>query len=101
MAYVTICTQSCEIVHAMHYVLVKLSSDRWIFIAPSASQRDEPDRFKLCPRQFKGAGPALPQMGGGCLVYDLHVVPKVATERRWELVVPVRVSVCVYRSDVW
>jgi hypothetical protein len=40
----------------------------------------------------------IPDWGGG-LVYDLDVVPKVATERRWELVM--RVSVWVYGSDVW
>jgi hypothetical protein len=33
------------------------------FIAPSSSQRDEPDR--LCPRQFKGAGPRPTPDGGG------------------------------------
>jgi hypothetical protein len=31
------------------------------------------------------------------VVYDLDVVPEVATERRWELVM--RVSVWVYGSD--
>ena len=50
------------------------------FIAPSASQRDEPDR--LCPRQFKSAGPRPTPDGGGALVYDLDVVLKVAAERR-------------------
>jgi hypothetical protein len=48
----------------------------------------------------RAPAPALPPMGGeGSLVYDLDVVPKVATERRWELVM--RVSVWVYGSDVW
>jgi hypothetical protein len=70
---------------------------RRYIIAPSSSQRDEPDR--LCPRQFKGAGPhPTPDGGGSGLVYDLDVVPKVVTERRWDLVK--RVSVWVYGSDV-
>jgi hypothetical protein len=64
---------------------------------PSSSQRGEPDR--LCPRQFKGAGPRPTPNGGQGLVYDLDVVPKVATERRWEVVM--RASVWVYGSDVW
>jgi hypothetical protein len=63
------------------------------FIEPSLSQRDEPDR--LCPlaRQFKGSGPRPTPIWGGGLVYDLDVLPKVATERRWELVMGISVWV--------
>jgi hypothetical protein len=67
------------------------------FIAPGSSQWDEPDRFAHA--SSRAPAPALPQIGGGVLVYDLDVMLQVATERRWEFVM--RVSLWVYGSDVW
>ncbi len=62
-------------IRALFSAEVRLSIFHY-FIAPSSSQRDEPDR--LCPHQFKGAGPR-PTPDGVC---DLDVVPKVATAER-------------------